>query len=449
MITRISSPLWNKVLAIVLKRQDVETAALLFGEVLRGEGNERVIIIREVVPIPEDAYLERRIDRLRIDPIAMNRLTRRARDRGWSIVTVHSHPGTTSPWFSWADDAGDARLMPSFAVQVPDVPHGSMVLAGNGSATLRLFEDGASEESPLSIVGRTLTRWPLAAGAASASHDRQRLALGEHGQAALRHTRIGIVGLGGTGSVVATQLAHLGVDSLLLVDGDLVETSNVSRIVGATLADVGHPKVAVAARYAAGLGVKAHALKRAVKTADDAAVLRSCDVVFSCVDRHVPRAILNRFAYDACVPVIDLGTVFRVGANGVVTGDGGRVVLVGPGRSCLACAGILDPERLRVEQLSPEDLELARTEGYVIGADVPQPAVISFNTTVAGAAVTELLRMVTSFAGTEDPPDRLSFSFSTGNVRRVTLARRADCSICSGPLEEPSSSRELLPMRFS
>ncbi len=150
---------------------------------------------------------------------------------------------------------------------------------------------------------------------------------------------------------------------MVLADDDLVEKSNISRIVGATLADVGHPKVTVAARYAARLGVNVHALRRAVRTADDAAILCSCDVVFSCVDRQVPRAILNRFAYEACVPVIDLGTVFRVDANGVVTGDGGRVVLVGPGRPCLACAGILDPERLRVEQLSSAELERARAEG--------------------------------------------------------------------------------------
>jgi proteasome lid subunit RPN8/RPN11 len=433
MRTRISTQLWLQVTADLLARTDVETAAILFGEIINADDGRRVLVIRGMASVPDSGYLERRIDRLRIDPVTINRLVRPARDNGWSVVTIHSHPGTGEPWFSWADDAGDARLMPSFAVQIPDTPHGSMVLAGSGATTLRLFEDGQTAASQLAIVGRNLTTWPAATSAStSEAHHRQRLALGEEGQAALAQLRVGVVGLGGTGSVVAAQLAHLGVGSLVLLDDDVVERTNLSRIVGAAPADIGHPKVEVAARYAAGLGVAVRAVRCALRRAEDAAALVTCDVVFSCVDTHVPRAILNRLSYDAHVPIIDVGTVFRVADNGVVTGDGGRVVLVGPGRPCMACWGILDPERLRVEQLSVDERERGRAEGYVIGADVPQPAVISFNTSVAGAAVTEFLRMATSFAGADAPPDRLSFSFSAGTVRRVSLPTGTSCRICGG-----------------
>jgi hypothetical protein len=64
---------------------------------------------------------------------------------------------------------------------------------------------------------------------------------------------------------------------------------------------------------------------------------------------------------------------------------------------------------------------------------VRKPAVISFNTTVAGAAVTGLLRMVTGFAGGQRPPDRLSFSFATGTVRRTRLPAGTSCRICGAP----------------
>jgi hypothetical protein len=57
--------------------------------------------------------------------------------------------------------------------------------------------------------------------------------------------------------------------------------------------------------------------------------------------------------------------------------------------------------------------------------------VISFNTMIAGAAVIELLRLVTQFAGADDPPLRLSFDFMTGMVRRNNLPEGTRCGICS------------------
>jgi molybdopterin-synthase adenylyltransferase len=83
---------------------------------------------------------------------------------------------------------------------------------------------------------------------------RQVLALGADGQAALETVVVGVVGLGGTGSIVAARLAHLGVRDLVFVDRDRVETSNLPRIVGANGEDVDTPKVKVAARYASRLG---------------------------------------------------------------------------------------------------------------------------------------------------------------------------------------------------
>jgi hypothetical protein len=79
--------------------------------------------------------------------------------------------------------------------------------------------------------------------------------LGDAGQAVLRNLHVAVIGLGGTGSVAFAKLAHLGVGRITVVDGDRVESSNVSRILGATANDIGVTwKVDVAARYAAAVG---------------------------------------------------------------------------------------------------------------------------------------------------------------------------------------------------
>jgi molybdopterin/thiamine biosynthesis adenylyltransferase len=438
---RITESRWFSLCQQLLARKDVESAGVLLGEPVATPAGT-VVVVRVAIVLPDDAYRIRRRDQLSIDPVAMNRLTRPARDRGWSVFTIHTHPGASEPWFSAADDAGDSRLMPSLHSQIPGAPHGSIVLVDNGRVAARVFDgDATSRPIDLHVVGRTLATATVTDEADERWFARQTLALGARGQAALRRLRVGIIGLGGIGSLVSLQLAHLGVGELVLIDGDLVEASNLSRIAGATKDDVGRShKVDVSARYARAIGlVRQVECHRAFLGPEHDPLLASCDVVVSCVDRQTPRAILNRLAYRSVVPVIDLGTVFRVDAQGMIIADAGRVVVVGPGRPCLACWGHLDPHALRIESLPDADREAEIRAGYIEGAEEPQPSVVAFNTFVAGAGVAELVRLATAFAGAASPPLRLAFSFTEGTVRRNTLSGDTRCTICddnTAPVKE-------------
>lgn len=434
MLIRIEEGMWAAMTAHLLERTDVESAAILLAETIKGDG-PMVIAVRSWAPVPDDGYLIRRIDQIRIDPVAINRLVRPARERGLTVLTVHSHPMALDAWFSHADDLGDARLLPSFACQMPGVPHGSLVVARSGAVAARALVNDNLVDAEVRIVGRTLAT-KTATHADEQGDDRfsrQVLALGADGQRALRALRVGVVGLGGVGSVVCAQLAHLGVGEIVAVDGDRVEASNVSRIFGVQREDVGQVfKTEVARRYVerTGLPVAMHPVANYIERRDDARRLAGCDVIVSCVDRYTPRALLNRLAYEALVPVIDMGSGFRVDLSGRVVGAAGRVVIVGPGRRCLACWGHLDPDALRVEALPADERAELAEEGYVTGADVPQPSVMPFNTMIAGAAVIELLRLITAFAGADQPPQRLAFDFAEGTVRRNGLADPSVCQTC-------------------
>jgi molybdopterin/thiamine biosynthesis adenylyltransferase/proteasome lid subunit RPN8/RPN11 len=424
---------WNSFIDALRLRSDVETAGVILAERLRGD---EVLLVRDMIEIPNEGYLIRRSEQLRLDPVTLNRLIRPARDAGLSVITIHTHPGTTHPWFSHADDAGDSRLMPSLLNQMPG-PHGSMVIAGSTGLSIgRVWsEAGGPSELKVRLVGRMFS-WtsPTARkGNDSSWFSRQTLALGEAGQEILRDLHVVIVGLGGTGSVVFCQLAHLGLRRITVVDGDKVESSNLSRVVGATARDVGKTwKVDVAARYAEqlGLGTEVMCIRGHLGKDVCSADIEGCDIALSCVDRHLPRALLNRLSYEKGVPLIDMGSVFRVDASGRITSGAGRVVIVGPSRPCLACWGHIDPNRIRIESLSAHDRAKETAEGYIQGADVPQPSVVAFNTAVAGSAVIELLRHVTGFWGADDPPMRLSFDFETGTVRRNSLSPGISCRIC-------------------
>ncbi|MBK9032243.1 MAG: ThiF family adenylyltransferase [Myxococcales bacterium] len=62
---------------------------------------------------------------------------------------------------------------------------------------------------------------------------------------------VSVVGVGGLGSIVAEHLIHMGFHKINLIDPDVVELSNLNRLVGATHESALHgaPKVAVVADH--------------------------------------------------------------------------------------------------------------------------------------------------------------------------------------------------------
>ena len=115
---RILDSEWRAFVDEICARTDVESAGIILAERL----DVGVLLARQLTLLPEVAYEIRRPDQIRIHPVALNRLVRPARDCGLSVLTVHTHPGAEDAWFSTADDAGDAVLMPSLFAQMPGPP---------------------------------------------------------------------------------------------------------------------------------------------------------------------------------------------------------------------------------------------------------------------------------------------------------------------------------------
>jgi hypothetical protein len=70
--------------------------------------------------------------------------------------------------------------------------------------------------------------------------------------------------------------------------------------------------------------------------------------------------------------------------------------------------------------------------GYLEGSRIPAPSVMPFNVMVAGAAVIEVLRLLTTFGDGVAEPERLSFQFREGAVRRSTVTGVPGCRVCGG-----------------
>jgi ThiF family len=255
--------------------------------------------------------------------------------------------------------------------------------------------------------------------------DRQIRAFGPDGQRVLTQLRVGIVGAGGTGSAVFEQLVRIGVGKILIIDPDTIndDGSNVTRVYGSTMADVGKAKVDLAKRNAdqIGFGTRVTAVTGTINDLATAQLLTTCDVIFGCTDDNRGRVTLARLATWYLIPVIDMG-VKLTSTDSTLRGIEGRITSIGPSTGCLQCRGRISAAALQTEVLNPIERERRIEEGYAQGLDDRDPAVIAFTTGVAAHAVSELLQRI--FALDDSPSGELIIRFHRRDIRRNTRSGR-------------------------
>jgi molybdopterin-synthase adenylyltransferase len=405
---------------------DVEACAVVYtGQAARADGTVR-LLGREVQFAGPGDYTRRGELEAELSPDFVARVTKRARRGGYGLTFVHSHPGDHPPRFSPTDDYGEARLSGFLAHRHPGAVHGAMVVSAGG---VRARQLGTENEMRVVSIGpeRTVAFDPAAASCEEeVAFDRQVRAFGAAGQRVLGNLRVGIVGLGGTGSIVAQELAHLGVREFVLIDPDVVEESNLNRVANATPDDIGLPKITVAARYIASLAPNARVtmVQGDVIRSRVARELFDTEVFFGCTDSHGSRAVLQQVAYQYLIPCIDMGTTITV-VEGKVTHIQGRVQLLAPGLACFTCNNLLNAAEVRRDMMTAFE---RKADPYLQGEREPAPAVMSVNGTVASLAVTMLLSVMTGIPGAAR---HVLYNAIAGRLRSVRAEPAENCIVCS------------------
>lgn len=91
---RVLESQWAPFVNALCARRDVETAGIILAERLHGND---VLLVKQLLMVPDNGYIVRRVDQLRIDPIAFNRLIRQARDaQQVSFVSITQQFNTTT-----------------------------------------------------------------------------------------------------------------------------------------------------------------------------------------------------------------------------------------------------------------------------------------------------------------------------------------------------------------
>ncbi|MCK8519743.1 HesA/MoeB/ThiF family protein [Methanoculleus sp. 7T] len=160
---------------------------------------------------------------------------------------------------------------------------------------------------------------------------RRQIALfGEEAQERLASARTVVAGAGGLGCPVALYLAAAGVGEIRLIDGDVVDRTNLNRQVLHGDRDVGRAKVESAAEKlrAQNPEITVIATYAAVDEENAAALADGADLIIDATDNFPVRYALNRAALRLGVPLI----------HGAVRGFDGQATTIIPGRTaCLEC----------------------------------------------------------------------------------------------------------------
>jgi molybdopterin/thiamine biosynthesis adenylyltransferase len=406
--------------------RETERCAILFASrATLSVGLDRLIVTR--IEYPDDrSYSERSALSAELKPDYVAHIAKVAAREDFSLVFVHSHPGSAPPEFSRTDDQGEILLAKFLSIRAPATKHAAAVVSAGGwrarclgtNAPLRIISVGAQLQ--------TLFDPDNAQESASLKFDRQVRALGAAGQKHLESLVVAIVGLGGTGSIAAEQLAYLGVRKFILVDPDCIELTNLNRVVGAYASDIGSFKTDVAANMIARIASDPvlHRIVGDVTRTRFARELRGADFIFSCTDSHGSRAVIQQIAYQYLIPCIDVGSVVSA-SKGRITGIHGRVQALAPGLPCFTCCELLDSEEVRRDMMNAEERQ---RDVYIQGANEPAPAVVSINGTVTSIAMTMFLAMT---VGLPSDGRHILYNARTPSLRVVSFTNNPNCYICS------------------
>jgi molybdopterin/thiamine biosynthesis adenylyltransferase len=432
-----TEPLYKQLTTHLFNGQpDVERAAYLLCRLSVTPAETR-LLVREVSPVPQSEVMAASSHGMSIPAVSFARAMKRAHDTQHCFAFVHSHPGGIAA-FSRQDDVEERKLFDTAAIRVGPGPHLSLVVSDNGDVAGRVWFDS---QPPIAInqvrvVGRMFRFLGRQQAQTSLDiFDRQVRAFG-HGLQELLHTlTVGVVGVGGTGSAVCEQLIRLGVGHLQVFDGDLIDGSNVTRVYGSGIGEVGVPKVENIRKLAERIGLGTHvtAVPQFITYRSAAQRLKECDIVFGCTDDEWGRSILNRLAFYYYIPVIDMGV--RIASTaGIVQSIQGRVTVLAPGTSCLFCRGRIGGQ-IAAEVLratDPRAAEGLRHEGYIPELEDGAPSVVSFTTAVASSAVIEFIQRLTGFMGADRTATEILHLFDENRTRTNSRPSDPDC-ICSNP----------------
>ncbi len=328
------------------------------------------------------------------------------------LIKIHSHVNSISPCFSFIDDGNDLEKLFPYLMRTFKGLTAVSIVTNTDFTKLdaRICSSNCKGVQPVDIIKVLSSEQmhmiiPASSPLKNTTFDadvysRTILAFGEKAQKIYNNLTVAVVGVGGLGAVICKLLARLPVSTLIIVDPDIVEFSNMNRLPGTTRFDaLNHtPKVNCLKRYLWNVNpdLNVIAIQSDISQPEAQETVKQADILFGSVDRIGPRLIMNRLAIAHGIPYFDCGSGIQV-KNNKTEYISGQIFKIIPGAEyCLSCMGSFSSWDAVTDLLQEKRREALSQAGYVHGADIPRPAVYFLNMNVASLAVWMMMRFCSS-----------------------------------------------------
>ncbi|WP_282160373.1 ThiF family adenylyltransferase [Ulvibacterium marinum] len=352
----------NKKLCEHLIREDgQEDLCFAFYTPCTGNHRKTAIISNVLVPSKGDRNLHGNVS---FNSAFFDKATAFALANNLGICFIHSHPGPGWQSMSIDDILAEEMLAPRVKA-VTSLPLVGMTLGNDSTWSARFWTKKAPKTyernwcESVRIIGKGLKLYYcdqlLKKPVFGEEFSRTISAWGNSKQSHLSRIKVGIVGLGSVGSIVAESLQRTGIQNITLIDFDRIEKKNLDRLLAAGRCDIGKFKVDFQKERLLATGVnpnlKILSVPYSISEQEGLSAALDCDVLFSCVDRPLPRFIMDCISFANFIPIID-GGIDANPKDDMSNIDQARwkAHTTGPERICMQCLGQYKPEDVALEQ---------------------------------------------------------------------------------------------------
>jgi molybdopterin/thiamine biosynthesis adenylyltransferase len=407
--------------AKLLADRSKEHFAVLLGKTCRIDGHTIITVVDMLFPQRTD-YNQQSVAFLHIRKDFVHRALAELMGRYDvdTLIDVHTHPFTQgSVSFSATDDGDERRFFQFLNETFEGVHYASIVFSQRQySARVWTLSNGETIFARSALLKTQTSVENIASSSMRVDEQQERqekkvlaetegmfsrsvLALGLETLRSMMHGQVvSIVGVGGLGSIVAEHLIHMGFHEINLIDPDVLEMSNLNRVVGAYYEDAQQrrPKVEVVRRHLSKINPQAtvRAYQKDVYEREMEGVLALSDWLIVATDNHSSRLRAQELSVQYFVPLLSLGVNISV-KDGKLEDMSGEVITARVGDYlCLQCLNRINPIKVASERHPDQGIREALVKrGYVTGQDVKEPAVKTLNASLATMAVEVLVNQYT------------------------------------------------------